>query len=228
MFRLWRKPLERLRHRQKAPRGRKGGWSCRHQLKKVCARCSRSAELSRPPRSSAAKPMPAIPPSMITPCAIPWFSGQQARKLDWFTPWQKVLDWNLPSAKWFVGGKLNVAYNCVDRHARSARRNKAAIIWEGRAGRFTRLTYGVLEREVNRFANALRSLGVTKGDRVAVYMGMVPELAIAMLACAKIGAPHSIVFGGFPPKPCASASTTPKPKWWSPAMAPGAAAASCP
>ena len=108
-----------------------------------------------------------------------------------------MLEWNAPWAKWFVGGKLNVAYNCVDRHAHSARRNKAAIIWEGEPGDSRVLTYGMLEREVNRFANALKSLGVAKGDRVAIYMGMVPELAIAMLACAKIGAPHSIVFGGF-------------------------------
>jgi len=125
------------------------------------------------------------------------FWAGEAKKLDWFTPWQKVLEWKAPWAKWFVGGKLNVACNCVDRHAHSARRNKAAIIWEGEPGDSRVLTYGMLEREVNRFANALRSLGVAKGDRVAIYMGMVPELAIAMLACAKIGAPHSIVFGGF-------------------------------
>ncbi len=125
------------------------------------------------------------------------FWAGEAKKLDWFTPWQKVLEWKAPWAKWFVGGKLNVACNCVDRHAHSARRNKAAIIWEGEPGDSRVFTYGMLEREVNRFANALRSLGVAKGDRVAIYMGMVPELAIAMLACAKIGAPHSIVFGGF-------------------------------
>ncbi len=125
------------------------------------------------------------------------FWAAEAKRLDWFTPWQKVLEWNAPWVKWFVGGKLNVAHNCVDRHAHSARRNKAAIIWEGEPGDSRVLTYGMLEREVNRFANALRSLGVAKGDRVAIYMGMVPELAIAMLACAKIGAPHSIVFGGF-------------------------------
>src|SRR5271169_5692104 len=125
------------------------------------------------------------------------FWAEQAKNLDWFTPWQRVLEWNAPWVKWFVGGKLNVAHNCVDRHAHSARRNKAAIIWEGEPGDSRVLTYGMLEREVNRFANALRSLGVKKGDRVAIYMGMVPELAIAMLACAKIGAPHSIVFGGF-------------------------------
>jgi acetyl-CoA synthetase len=125
------------------------------------------------------------------------FWADQAQHLDWFAPWQKVLEWNAPWAKWFVDAKLNVTYNCVDRHARSARRNKAAIIWEGEPGDSRVLTFGMLEREVNRFANALKSLGVAKGDRVAIYMGMVPELAIAMLACAKIGAAHSVVFGGF-------------------------------
>jgi acetyl-CoA synthetase len=125
------------------------------------------------------------------------FWAEQAKNLDWFKPWNRVLEWNAPWAKWFVGGKLNVTYNCVDRHARSARRNKAAIIWEGEPGDSRVLTFGMLEREVNRFANALKSLGVVKGDRIALYMGMVPELAIAMLACAKIGAAHSVVFGGF-------------------------------
>src|ERR1700716_3660691 len=123
--------------------------------------------------------------------------AEEAKHLDWFAPWQKVLEWNAPWAKWFVGAKLNVTYNCVDRHAHSARRNKAAIIWEGEPGDSRVLTFGMLEREVNRFANALKSLGVIKGDRVAIYMGMVPELATAMLACAKIGAAHSVVFGGF-------------------------------
>src|SRR5882672_6318373 len=125
------------------------------------------------------------------------FWADEAKHLDWFAPWQKVLEWNAPWAKWFVGAKLNVTYNCVDRHAHSAQRNKAAIIWEGEPGDSRVLTFGMLEREVNRFANALKSLGVVKGDRVAIYMGMVPELAIAMLACAKIGAAHSVVFGGF-------------------------------
>jgi acetyl-CoA synthetase len=125
------------------------------------------------------------------------FWATEAKSLDWFAPWQRVLEWNAPWAKWFVGGKLNVTYNCVDRHAHSARRNKAAIIWEGEPGDSRVLTFGMLEREVNRFANALKSLGVVKGDRIAIYMGMVPELAIAMLACAKIGAAHSVVFGGF-------------------------------
>ena len=123
--------------------------------------------------------------------------AEQAKSLDWFAPWQRVLEWNAPWAKWFVGGKLNVTYNCVDRHAHSARRNKAAIVWEGEPADTRVLTFGMLEREVNRFANGLKSLGVVKGDRVAIYMGMVPELAIAMLACAKIGAAHSVVFGGF-------------------------------
>jgi acetyl-CoA synthetase len=125
------------------------------------------------------------------------FWAEEAKHLDWFAPWQRVLEWNAPWAKWFVGAKLNVTYNCVDRHAHSTRRNKAAIIWEGEPGDSRVLTFGILEREVNRFANALKSLGVAKGDRVAIYMGMVPELAIAMLACAKIGAAHSVVFGGF-------------------------------
>jgi acetyl-CoA synthetase len=125
------------------------------------------------------------------------FWAEESKHLAWFAPWQRILEWNAPWAKWFVGGKLNVTYNCVDRHAHSARRNKAAIVWEGEPGDSRVLTFGMLEREVNRFANALKSLGVVKGDRVAIYMGMVPELAIAMLACAKIGAAHSVVFGGF-------------------------------
>ncbi len=125
------------------------------------------------------------------------FWAEQAKNLEWFQPYQRVLEWNAPWAKWFVGGKLNITYNCVDRHAHSTRRNKAAIIWEGEPGDSRVLTFGMLEREVNRFANALKSLGLVKGDRVAIYMGMVPELAIAMLACAKIGAAHSVVFGGF-------------------------------
>ena len=125
------------------------------------------------------------------------FWAEEASRLDWFKRWDKVLEWNAPWAKWFVGGKLNVTHNCVDRHAASARRNKAAIIWEGEPGDARVLTFGMLAREVNRFANALKSLGVKKGNRVAIYLGMTPELPIAMLACAKIGAPHSIVFGGF-------------------------------
>jgi len=120
-----------------------------------------------------------------------------AKDLHWFKPWDKVLDWNLPSAQWFVGGKLNLCYNCVDRHALGERRDKTALIWEGEPGEVRRLTYAELHTEVQRFANALKALGIRKGDRVAVYMGMTPELAIALLACARIGAVHSVIFGGF-------------------------------
>ncbi len=125
------------------------------------------------------------------------FWAAEAERLDWFKKWDNVLEWKAPWAKWFAGGKLNVAYNCVDRHAASSRRNKAALIWEGEPGDSRVLTFGMLQREVNKCANALKSIGVRKGDRVAIYMGMTPELPIALLACAKIGAPHSVVFGGF-------------------------------
>ncbi|MGB6721899.1 MAG: acetate--CoA ligase [Terracidiphilus sp.] len=125
------------------------------------------------------------------------FWAGAARDLDWFKPWDKVLEWNLPWARWFVGGKLNLCYNCVDRHALGARAQKTALIWEGEPGEVRRLTYAELHAEVQKFSNALRSLGIQKGDRVAVYMGMTPELAIALLACARIGAIHSVIFGGF-------------------------------
>src|SRR6266702_5738189 len=128
------------------------------------------------------------------------FWEKQARQLRWMKPWTKALDWKLPSAKWFVGGKLNVADNCLDRHVEGARRNKAALIWEGEPGDSRVLTYWDLYREVNRFAAALRRHGVKKGDRVTIYMPMVPELPIAMLACARIGAAHSVIFGGFSPE----------------------------
>jgi acetyl-CoA synthetase len=120
-----------------------------------------------------------------------------AKELHWFKKWKKVLDWKLPFAQWFVGGRTNMAYNCLDRHLSGPRRNKAAILWEGEPGDERTLTYQQLHREVCRFANALKAQGVGKGDRVTLYMPMVPELAIAMLACARIGAPHSVVFGGF-------------------------------
>jgi len=120
--------------------------------------------------------------------------------VDWFTPWKKVLEWKPPFAKWFVGAKTNISYNCLDRHLEGPnawRRNKAAIIWEGEPGDQRVLTFGDLHREVCKCANVLKGLGVKKGDRVAIYMPMVPELAIAMLACTRIGAVHSIIFGGF-------------------------------
>ncbi|HLQ67203.1 MAG TPA: acetate--CoA ligase, partial [Candidatus Limnocylindrales bacterium] len=125
------------------------------------------------------------------------FWAAQASELDWFVRWNRVLEWNAPNAKWFVGGKLNASYNCVDRHIKGARKNKAALVWVGEPGERRTLTYYDLYREVNKFANALKKLGVQRGDRVAIYMGMVPELAIAMLGCARIGAVHSVVFGGF-------------------------------
>jgi acetyl-CoA synthetase len=120
-----------------------------------------------------------------------------ARELEWIRPWDEVVRWKAPDAEWFVGGKLNASVNCVDRHARSARRNRAAIIWEGEPGDRRTLTYWDLYRQVGAFANVLKSLGVKKGDRVALYLPLIPELAIAMLACARIGAIHSVVFGGF-------------------------------
>jgi len=125
------------------------------------------------------------------------FWAEVAKDLHWFKPWDKVLEWNLPWAKWFVGGKLNLSYNCLDTHVSGARRDKTAIVWEGEPGEIRRLTYAELTLEVQKFANALKSLGIKKGDRVAIYMGMTPELAIALLACARIGAVHSVIFGGF-------------------------------
>jgi acetyl-CoA synthetase len=125
------------------------------------------------------------------------FWAEQARDLEWIEPWHTVLEWQSPDAKWFLGGKLNASVNCIDRHVRTARRNKAALIWEGEPGDRRTLTYWDLYREVSAFANVLKSLGVTRGDRVALYLPLIPELAIAMLACARIGAVHSVVFGGF-------------------------------
>jgi acetyl-CoA synthetase len=126
------------------------------------------------------------------------FWAEQAKLLDWFEPWHTTLSWELPWARWFEGGTLNASYNCLDRHL-ATRADKPAIIWEGEPGDEVILTYAELHARVCRFANALKSLGLTKGDRVAIYMGMVPELPIAMLACARIGCPHSVVFGGFSP-----------------------------
>jgi len=125
------------------------------------------------------------------------FWAECARNLHWFKPFGKTVEWNFPNAKWFVGGTINASYNCLDRHLEGPRRNKAALIWEGEPGDSRVLTYQMLADEVGRCANALKSLGVKDGDRVAIYMPLVPEAAIAMLACARIGAIHSVVFGGF-------------------------------
>ena len=127
----------------------------------------------------------------------PEFWAQQAGALDWFRPWDTVLSWDLPFARWFDGGTLNVSYNCLDRHVAAGRGDKVAFHWEGEPGDTRTISYADLLLEVCRFANVLRGLGVARGDRVAVYMPMVPELAVAMLACARIGAVHSVVFGGF-------------------------------
>jgi acetyl-CoA synthetase len=125
------------------------------------------------------------------------FWEEQAHALEWMSPWRQVLDWKPPHARWFVDGKLNVSANCLDRHLAGPRRNKAAIVWEGEPGDRRVLTYWDLAREVRRCANALKGLGIKRGDRVAIYLPMIPEAAIAMLACARIGAVHSVVFGGF-------------------------------
>jgi acetyl-CoA synthetase len=125
------------------------------------------------------------------------FWDKAAQGLHWFRPWRQVLEWNPPHAKWFVGGQINACYNCVDRHIKAGQRNKAALLWEGEPGDSRVLTYGDLYREVNLFGNALKSLGVVKGDRVAIYLPMIPEAVIAMLACARIGAVHAVVFAGF-------------------------------
>ncbi len=125
------------------------------------------------------------------------FWAARARDLTWLRPWKKVLVWNPPRARWFVGGKLNASVNCLDRHLGGPVRNRAAILWEGEPGDERTLTYAQLHRETCRFANVLKELGVRKGDRVTLYMPLVPELVIAMLACARIGAVHSVVFGGF-------------------------------
>jgi acetyl-CoA synthetase len=118
-------------------------------------------------------------------------------ELDWFEKWHTVMDWQPPNVKWFAGGKINITYNCLDRHLKTWRRNKAALIWEGEPGDSRTLTYAQLHREVCQFANVLKRLGIKKGDVVGIYMPMIPEAAIAMLACARIGAPHSVVFGGY-------------------------------
>ncbi len=124
--------------------------------------------------------------------------AKEASELHWFKPWDKILDDSKkPFYKWFVGGKVNIVYNCLDRHCETARRNKLALLWEGEKGEFRSFSYFALRREVCRFANVLKSLGVQKGDRVTIYMGRVPELPMAMLACARIGAIHSVVYGGF-------------------------------
>jgi len=152
-----------------------------------------------PPRGFAAAAQASDPAIYSEASADPeGFWAGNAAELDWFGPWESVLDWSdAPHARWFSGGTLNVAHNCLDRHLDGWRRNKAALVWEGEPGDTRTYTYWDLYREVSRFANVLKSLGVGRGDRVAIYLPMIPEAAIAMLACARIGAIHSVVFGGF-------------------------------
>ncbi|TFG55437.1 MAG: acetyl-coenzyme A synthetase, partial [Methanomassiliicoccus sp.] len=129
-----------------------------------------------------------------------FWAKMASEELHWFSKWNRVHSWNKDNAeiKWFEGGKLNVSYNCLDRHVENGRKNKAAIIWQGEGEEEVRvLTYQQLQVEVCRFSNVLKSMGVEKGDRISIYMPMIPELAIAMLACTRLGAVHSIVFGGF-------------------------------
>lgn len=125
------------------------------------------------------------------------FWASVAENLHWFKKWDTILEWNEPFAKWFVGGTINASYNCLDRHLETHRKNKAAIIWEGEPGETRTLTYQQLHRQVSKFANVLKKSGIKTGDRIALYMPLVPELAVAMLACARIGATHTVIFGGF-------------------------------
>src|SRR5438477_6471177 len=125
------------------------------------------------------------------------FWARFARELEWSRPWDTVLDWQPPHAKWFVGGRINASVNCLDRHLAGPRRTKTALVWEGEPGDRRTLTYADLHAQVCAFANVLKSLGAKKGDRVSIYLPLIPELAISMLACARIGAIHSVVFGGF-------------------------------
>ena len=125
------------------------------------------------------------------------FWAEAAGELDWFQPWQTVMAGEAQDTTWFAGGKTNLCHNCVDRHALGAKRDKVALLWEGEPGEVRRITYGELHAEVQKLANALKAMGVKRGDRVAIYMGMTPELAMALLACARIGAVHSVIFGGF-------------------------------
>jgi len=124
------------------------------------------------------------------------FWAAQADELHWFKRWKTVCEWKPPHAKWFVGGTLNVSYNCIDRHIDGPRRNKAALVWEGEPGDRRTLTYWDLYVEVRKFAGVMKKLGIKRGDRVAIYLPLIPEAAIAMLACTRIGAIHSVVFGG--------------------------------
>ena len=154
------------------------------------AEFSQNASISSPEQYQALYDRAAADPAAF-------WADLAEKELHWFEPWNQVLDWQPPFAKWFVGGKINISYNCLDRHLTTHRRNKAALIWEGEPGDSRTLTYDQLHREVCQMANVLKGMGVAKGDRVGIYMPMIPEAAVAMLACARIGAAHTVVFGGF-------------------------------
>ncbi len=159
--------------------------------------CGRIALSSLHPSSSPRQTSRIRRSTIKQPPPAPKFWEGPASELHWFKKWDKVLDWKPPYAKWFAGGKTNISYNCLDVNIQKGLRNKAAIVWEGEPGEKRTLTYWDLYRQVCKFANVLKGLGVEKGDRVAIYLPMIPELAIAMLACVRIGAVHSVVFGGF-------------------------------
>ena len=142
------------------------------------------------------------------------FWAEEARKLDWFKTWDTVLEWDPPFARWFAGGKINASYQCLDRHVKTWRRSKVAIYWEGELGDSQVLSYSTLYRWVNKFASVLQNLGVNKGDTVALYLPMIPELPIFMLACARIGAPHTVVFSGFSAQALAEELTISRPRFW--------------
>lgn len=142
------------------------------------------------------------------------FWAEQARRLQWDTEWDQVLDWsNPPFAEWFVGGRLNVAHNCVDRHVEAGNGDRVAIYWEGEPGDSRRITYSDLQREVSKTANALAELGVGSGDRVAIYLPMLPEAVFSMLACARWARCTAWSSAASPPRRCAAGSTTPRPRW---------------
>ncbi len=158
-----------------------------------------SEERAFPPPAGFAGQETIVEPSIYEEAGRDWqgFWAARAKELEWFRPWDRVCEWDLPYAKWFGGGTLNVSYNCIDRHVKSGLGERVAFHWEGEPGDTRTITYSELLEEVGRFANVLKSLGVKRGDRVAIYMPMIPELCTAMLACTRIGAVHSVVFGGF-------------------------------
>jgi acetyl-CoA synthetase len=144
------------------------------------------------------------------------FWSRETAGLSFRKSWDKLLDWQPPFAKWFVGAELNVSESCVDQHVNSGKQDKVALLWESEPGETVSWTYGLLQTRVIALAAALREAGISKGDRVAIYMGMVPEAVVAMLACARIGAPHTVIFGGFAADALKDASTIAKPRQCSP------------